>query len=55
MDRLKLDDLWARVKAESKLNREMTKLRDDMEKSRCNECGFTGYTHQEWCPKGKLK
>ncbi len=41
----------ARQRAEEKLNRELRKLHDEMEKSRCNECGFTGYTHQDWCPR----
>lgn len=46
-------DKTARERAEEKLNRELQQLRNEMDKSRCKECGFTGYEHQEWCPKNK--
>lgn len=46
-----LDDEVMRRRAEEKLNRELQQLRNEMNRSRCSECGFTGYEHQEWCPK----
>jgi hypothetical protein len=38
-----------RARAEAKLNAELHKLREDMEKSRCGECGLTGGQHLEGC------
>lgn len=42
-----------RRQVEEKINRELTQLRNEMEKTRCKSCGYTGGEHQEWCPKGK--
>ena len=47
----KLNALYG--KSEAKLNAELQKLRNEMEASRCRECGLSGYEHQSWCPKRK--